>query len=613
MKLLLKMVTGALALLFVVSAVASSSKPNIIIYYADDISAREIPIYGSSVWIDPLRDETSDPQYRAKMPVLDRLATDGCFIKTAWAACVCNPSRAMMMSGRYAYQTKWWNNKDKGWGPDETGMVKGTWPVYQSSPVLIGHVAQKAGYGSYWSGKTQMTGSWELHGFDEGCFTPGNLEHKDNPYTDLKHEYRKVDGERVLVNVDNDQVCDTYMQHSWNFSPHVKLMNHPTDPGKIVWWPNTPESRKDYGLATFGPDVEVDFSIDFMERMHEQGKPFFVYHTTHLGHGAWDWYNPENGQCWPGTPKIRWDGKKYHRTEPVVTGDHGVYDEHGTITEQGMHRHLEYIDYQLWQYQQKLEEMGVADNTIIIFAADNGTAQYGKNSGELQKGCHIPFIIYAPGMKKHGEQDVLVSVVDVLPTVADLIGFEIPADYHIDGESMVPFLFTEKPDHRDWIYTQRGPEQLIRGKKVLKDGRDKWFDVSGDPTDLISFDEITNWGQVSEAHIQEHEDLQEILPMYDNYFVEFNAPGVEYKPAKRPRYYRKPPVEEKPAPLTTPSSSKKSGAGKTKAEFTAYKKVEMEKKGKAFDQAKIEKLFDKMDANGDGRVTREETQAYYKK
>ena len=61
------------------------------------------------------------------------------------------------------------------------------------------------------------------------------------------------------------------------------------------------------------------------------------------------------------------------------------------------------------------------------------------------------------------------------------------------------------------------------------------------------------------------------------------------------------------------SKAPSSKGGKTKEAFFAVKKVEMEKKGKAYDQAKLDKLFDKMDANQDGIVTREEQKAYYEK
>jgi len=515
----------------------AQKKPNVVIFFADDISAREFPIYGSSVWSSPHAENTSDLKYRANTPVIDKLAEKGCFIANTWAATVCNPSRAMMMSGRYAYQTKWWNNKDKGYGPDENGKIM-TWPVYMSSPLLLGTVAQKSGYSTFWAGKTQMSGTYEKHGFDEGCFTPGGLDDKDNPYTDFKHDYKKIDGKRQMINCDTGEPCETYLQHGWYWYPHVKLMNNPSAPNQTVWWPNTPEAKKNYSVSTYGPDVELDFVFDFMERKHKEGKPFFVYHTTHLGHDAFNWLNPNDDCKWPGTPIVKWDGKKYTRTTPNIKGDKGVYDTHNSITESGIHNHINYLDYQIWLYMQKFKAMGIDDNTIFIFTADNGTSGYGKNQGIQQRGCHVPLIIYAPGMQKHGKQDILVSIADILPTVADFIGFKFPKDYKLDGISLQPYLMGNKTEHRNWIYTYRGPEQLVRGFNVLKDGADKWWNVTNMPQDLTSFDAI-NWQGASTEQSKEKESLLKVLPGYDLYYDEYNAPGVNKDPGKRPKYSRK--------------------------------------------------------------------------
>ncbi|MFD2255462.1 sulfatase-like hydrolase/transferase [Luteolibacter algae] len=516
--------TGTLAL------AAPLEKPNIIMVFADDISARELPVYGSSVWTGPWRNDTSDPQYRAKTPVLDQLASEGCWVTTPWAATVCSPSRAMMMTGRYAHLHKWWDNKLKGKYLDSSGKAS-VWPLYESSPLQLGHLAQKAGYATYWAGKTQMAGDLTRYGYDEGCFTPGNLEDKDNPYTDFKLEYRKINGERTVVNVDTGKPADTYLQHGWYWFPHVRLMNHPGEK-TFSWWPNDEESKKEFGLATYGPDVELDFIFDYMERQHEAKKPFFIYHTTHLGHDGFDWLHPESDSSWPGTPVISWDGEKYTRTEPKVTGDDGIYDTHGTVTEPGMHRHINYLDYQMWLYRQKLEKMGIADNTVIIFCADNGTGGYGKNSPDRQKGVHVPLIIYAPGMTKHGRQDVLVNLSDFFPTIADLTGAEIPANYEQNGESLLPFLFTDKPAHREWVYGYRGYMQLIRGSHVMRDGFGKWWDVSETPADLISFTEITDWDAVSEVHRAERAKLEAVLPKFGVKTNGPNAPGTPDSPEK---------------------------------------------------------------------------------
>ncbi|HBE70741.1 MAG TPA: sulfatase [Planctomycetaceae bacterium] len=520
-----KLASSALLTLLTLPVIArAADRPNIVILFADDISARELPLYGSSVWSKPTKGDTSDPKYQAKTPVLDQLASDGCWIKTAWASVVCSPSRAMMMTGRYAHLHKWWGNKSKGSYVDENGQ-SAKWPLYLSSPHQIGHIAQQAGYGTYWAGKTQMAGDLRRYGYDQGCFTPGNLSDTDNPYTDFKLVYDKSSGTKVLRNVDTGEAVESYLQHGWYWYPHVRLMNH--NHQQFQWWPNTPESKEQFGLGTYGPDVELDFVFDFMQKQVAEDKPFFVYHTTHLGHDAYDWLNPNLESRWPGTPVVKWDGVKYTRTEPNITGDEGQYDTHGTVTEPGIHNHVNYLDYQVWLYQKKFKDLGIADNTIFVFCADNGTSGYGKNSTDRQKGVHVPLIISAPGLTKRGEQDVLVNMSDFLPTIAEITGAELPADYEINGESLVPFLFGDKATHRDWLYGYKDKEQIIRGKKVLRDGRGKWWDVEHYPHDLISFPQITDWESVSSAHRAERDKLLAVLPRFDQQIHGKNAPGFD--------------------------------------------------------------------------------------
>ena len=501
----------------------AQDKPNIILLYADDISARELPIYGSTVWSPPKGGNSSDMQYRAKTPVLNQLAEEGLYVKTAWAATVCGPSRAMMMTGRYAHLHKWWHNSDKGKAPNG----KGVWNLYDSSPHSIAHVAKAGGYATFWAGKTQM----DIEGFqfDEGCFTPGEGSYNKAIHTtDFRLETRKINGKKKIFNADTNKEIHkkSYVQSGWYWKPHVQLMNYPGTNKKFVWWPNTKKSKKEFGLNTFGPDVELDFIFDFMERKQEEKEPFFVYHTSHLGHDAWDFLNPDSGNKWPGTPKISWNGKAYSRTPPNVTGDNGIYDTHATVTDSGIHHHINYLDYQVWQYMNKLKELGIENNTIFIFCADNGTSGYGKSSPISQKGTHVPLIIYAPGMKltKKGMQDVLVNMSDMLPTIADIANVEIPDSYEINGESLMPFLTTDKPTHRDWIYGYHKETQIVRGNLVLKDGNDVWYDVSKTPDDLISFPKIKDWSQVSPAHRAERDQLLQTIPQFNLHETAHDAP-----------------------------------------------------------------------------------------
>jgi arylsulfatase A-like enzyme len=501
----------------------SQDRPNIILLFADDLSAREFPVYGSNVWTRPGGGNTSSMSYRARTPVLDGIANEGCYIKTAWAAAICSPSRAMMMTGRYAHLHKWWQNADL--GKTSSGAV---WAFYESSPHGIATVAKKGGYATFWAGKTQMKGNDVLlYGFDEGCLAPGEQGAPNNPYTDFKLVNQWVSGVKTLVNLDTGDPVDSYAQSGWYWKPHVRLMNLPGAVADLVWWPYNAAAKDSFGLNTYGPDVEQAFAFEFMERMHGKGKPFFIYHTSHLGHDGWDFLNPYDGNMWPGTPKITWTGNGYSRATPNITGDKGVYDLHGTVTGPGIHHHVNYLDYQVWRYLRKLEELGIEDNTVLIFCADNGTWSYGKGHQDLQKGNHVPMIIYAPGLgfTKQGEQDILVDLADILPTIAEIAGVKIPDSYEVNGISLWPYLTTVKSWHRDWIYAYLGPSQLIRGHSVLLDGNNSWWDVSADPEDLISFTRISDWSRVSPEHRAERDRLLSLLPAFDNYDTEHDPPG----------------------------------------------------------------------------------------
>ncbi|MEM1108935.1 MAG: sulfatase-like hydrolase/transferase [Planctomycetota bacterium] len=519
-----------------VPSAAAADRPNVILILTDDISARELPVYGSSTWSEPNKGwDSQKPEHRGQTPVLDRIAGEGVWVTNAWSATVCSPTRAMIMTGRHASLHKWWHNGDYGKAPGGNWI----WPLYESSPWQLGHVARDAGYASIWAGKTQMKQvDHRKFAFDEGVFTPGSYLYPDNPHTDFRLVKKKGGEKQDQINLDTGETVKSYTQSSWFWKPSVALLNHPSAPApgigepggekeQITWWPHTTETQAAFGEHTYGPDVELDFILDFMERTAANDQPFFVYHCSHLGHDGFDWLNPDSESKWPGTPKLEWDGERYTRTTPQVSGDNGVYDTHHTITGPGMWSHVEYLDYQMALYLEKLEQLGELDNTVIIFTSDNGTSGYGKHSHDRQKGTHVPFIVYAPGMgfTKQGEQDILVSLADVLPTLADIMGVEPPAGYELHGQSFWPYLTTDQAEFRDYIYAYKKDMQLVRGDLVLKDGNDKWWDVSRSPDDLISYPQITDWSRVSPAHRAERDRLvNDVLPSYDNYATERDAP-----------------------------------------------------------------------------------------
>ncbi len=531
-----KLILTSLATLTSMVGVAQE-KPNIIVLLADDISAREFPIYESSTWTMPGGGNTQDAQYRASTPVMQSLVDRSCVASTCWSATVSSPTRAQLMTGRYAHLHKWWHNGDFGTYENAEGKQE-TYPLYESSPYMIGRIAQMGGYATCWSGKTQMAHTDEnisKYGFDEGCYTPGDLNNS-SPLTDFSMTAVKGEKQTYIVADDGRQV-ETYMQTSYFWQPSVMIVNTPENTKRDTMqpWPVSEEDKAKYGVNTYGPDVEQDFIFDFMERKQSEGKPFFVYHTAHLGHDSYNFINPTSETHWSATPKVEWMGDRYLRTEPNITGDKGEYNTNGSISEEGIHSQVTYIDYVVWRYLEKFDEMGIADNTVFIITADNATSRYGKASPVSQKGIHVPFIIYAPCMdiEKLGHQDMLMNIADILPTVADIAGVELPADYEINGESLIPFLTTDVTTHRDWVYSYKSAQQMIRGDKVLRDGNGKWYDVSEYPDDLISFPVIKDWSTVSAEHRAERDELEAILPRFDLHESEHNGPGGITKEAKK--------------------------------------------------------------------------------
>ena len=119
-------------------------------------------------------------------------------------------------------------------------------------------------------------------------------------------------------------------------------------------------------------------------------------------------------------------------------------------------------------FRERLETLGLSENTILIFMTDNGTSagakfkdleseaisgynagMRGKKSSVYEGGTHVPFFIYWPKGKLTGgkDQDTLAAHIDVLPTLADLCGISTPEGYQSDGLSLVPLL---KENQSSW-------------------------------------------------------------------------------------------------------------------------------------------------------------------
>lgn len=227
---------------------SASEKPNIIFMMLDDCSAVEFSCYATDK--HPAAQTT---------PEVDNLAGEGLRFETCWATPMCKPTRALLMSGKYAYQTRQYGNHLSGAGDDFAILHK---PVSK--------VMQENGYRTAISGKWHLPGFpyQEEYGWDEwsmlgGYIGPNNLNITwDGPWFTWKNctEYLH---EKAVIRKNGNK----YPSLHWNgcVIENGKLLPSDAD--------------------TYGPDLNHKFALDFIERHKDE--PFYLYYPCVLPHKPW--------------------------------------------------------------------------------------------------------------------------------------------------------------------------------------------------------------------------------------------------------------------------------------------------------------------------------------
>lgn len=250
----------------------------------------------------------------------------------------------------------------------------------------------------------------------------------------------------------------------------------------------------------FSSVIFREAAVDFLEN-YKQEKPFFAYvafsspHDPRMAPEAYQKkYNTSNISLPENFfPKHPFDNGEliirdenllpFPRTEEGVKGEIAAY--YAMISE---------VDDNIGKILKALEESGHADNTIIIFASDNGLAvgQHGLLGKQnlYDHSVRVPLVILGPGIKKGERTESLVYLNDVFPTVADIVGVEKPET--IDGLSLLPILKDSKATVRESVYFlyknfQRGVrtknwkliKYLAEGKKTTQ-----LFEIKKDPLEI---------------------------------------------------------------------------------------------------------------------------------
>jgi len=385
-----------------------TKKPNIIFILADDLGIGNVSCYGADNF---------------KTPNVDALAKSGTRFEHCYAAPLCGPSRACLMTGRYAYHTGMTGN-------DSGPLLKPTNETMM--PKILKTVGYVTGMCGKWNQLPLQPSDW---GFDEYLRFQGSGQY-------------------------------------WNYQKKAKTY---TVNGKEV-----PLLDKEYL-----PDKMHEFVVSFVTRHKNQ--PFYMYYSMSHVHR----------EILP-TPDSAPDSKDLY------------YDN------------VVYMDKLVGKLVAELDRLHLRDNTLILFAGDNGTAHeqaprstvHGKaisgcKGTMLECGALVPCIASWPGKVPAGRiSKNLLNITDFFPTLADVATAQVPATLVIDGKGFAPQLLGKESGWpRDWIFVELGRHWYDRDLGWKLNESSQLFDMKDAPYS----EPIVPPETKDETAIKERRHLQEVL------------------------------------------------------------------------------------------------------
>lgn len=383
---------------------AAEKQPNIVIIFADDLGYGDLSCYGAT---------------HVQTPNIDRLAQQGRRFSDAHSAsAVCTPSRYALITGQYPVRHgNLWN------------------PIFLRVPLAVDNdrttiadVAKDAGY------KTAIIGKWHL-GFGEKAPVDWNAPLKPGPL-ELGFDYYfgvpVVNSHPPFVFIENHNVVGLEKDDPfvYNQKAETRIFEEKFGINQIGGAKAAHAAYDDEKVGTTLTEKATGWI------RQQQDSPFFLYFaTTNIHH--------------PFTPAPRFQG----------TSKAGRYGDF-----------IHELDWIVGEVMQTLDETGLAENTLVVFTSDNGGmlnlgGQAAWKSGHRMNGDlfgfkfdawegghRIPFIARWPGNIEAGsESDALVSNVDLLATVAAVVGRKLGPDEGPDSFNLLPVLTGDSAQVRDHL------------------------------------------------------------------------------------------------------------------------------------------------------------------
>jgi len=379
---LLALVSICIGMIDPAKAESPKKKPNIIFILADDLGTGNVSCYGSDNF---------------KTPNIDALAKSGTRFERCYACPLCGPSRALLMTGRYAFHTGMTGN-------DSGPLIK------TENETMMPKVLKPAGY------VTAMCGKWNQ-----------------------------------LPLQPSDWGFDEYLRFNssgqyWNYQPKAKTY---TLNGK-----ETPLLDKEYL-----PDKMNDFVLNFINK--NKDNTFYVYYALSHVH------------------------EDILPTPDSIPGSKTLYRDN-----------VEYMDKLVGKVVAELDRLKLRDNTLIVFAGDNGTTHTyqpqstirgreisGYKTTMLEGGALVPCIASWPGVIPADKVSTnLIDFSDMFPTLAEIAGAPLPAGLVIDGKSFAAQLRGgDSGWPRSWIFVELGRHWYDRSPLWKLNEAGELFDMKDAP------------------------------------------------------------------------------------------------------------------------------------
>lgn len=409
----------------------SEKKPNILVIMGDDIGWFNIGAYHRGIM-------------SGKTPNLDKLAKEGMMFTDYYAEASCTAGRANFITGELPIRT----------GLTTVGQA-GADVGIPAQACTIATALKEQGYRTAQFGKNHLGDLNKylptVHGFDEYFGYLYHLDAMSDPYWfDYPQDWIDKTGPRNLVHTWATDVDDPTEQPRWGKIGKQKIVDEgplapfPDMRNKQNWQVGRPAK---YNMETFD-EVLVEHSKGFMDKAKKEGKPFFLWHNTTRMH-VFTYLAPKY--------QAMMDAKSNYGLE-----------------EAGMAQ----MDDNIGDLLKHLEEIGEADNTIVIFTTDNGAEVFTWPDGGMtpfratkgtvfEGGFRVPCIARWPGHIKPGTvENGIFSGLDWFPTLLAAAGNANITDQllkgvklgdrsyknHLDGYNQMDLLLGKGPSARHEIF-----------------------------------------------------------------------------------------------------------------------------------------------------------------